>query len=130
MPVTEGFGDGFLGGEAGGVVGRGEFHRVAVGTLPGREDAVEEGIAEAFDGLTDARVFDHIDSDAVDAHAEGVGGKRRGIGGEDFDHRGDRGAQAGEDRFGDEVVADVQFVKMRDLEETGEVRGGDSRGRR
>jgi hypothetical protein len=71
---AEGFGDGFLRGEAGGVIRVRVAHGGAVGDLFGGEDALEEGFAVAQDGGAEARGLHDVGAEAEEGHGELVTG--------------------------------------------------------
>jgi uncharacterized protein YbbC (DUF1343 family)/CubicO group peptidase (beta-lactamase class C family) len=75
---AEGFRDGLLGGEAGGIMDLGAALGIAVGALRRGEDAGGEAIAKLGHRGADPLHFHHVDADANDAHAGSATGKEAG----------------------------------------------------
>lgn len=103
---TEGFGDGFLGGEARGVAALGGRHFAAIGAFAFEEDAGEEAVAVAREAGGNAGGFHDVHAGADDVH-RGLFAGHRG------EHLGGGAFEAGEDGARDDGVADVEFGEVR-----------------
>ena len=74
---AEGFGDGFLGGEASGEKGGRFLVGKAVRDFFGAEDALQKAFAEFFVRGANAFDFDDVNADAEDHHGDGSAGTPR-----------------------------------------------------
>ena len=111
---TEGFGDGFLGGEARGVAALGGGHFTAIGAFAFEEDAGEEAVAVTREAGGDAGGFHDVHAGADDVH-RGLFAGHRG------EHLGGRAFESGEDCAGDDRMADIEFDEVRDGADLGDV---------
>jgi hypothetical protein len=69
----QGLHGGFLGGETRGIALEAIRLRIAIADLSGGEDALQETLPEALDGLADARDFRDVDARAYDHGRDSFG---------------------------------------------------------